>query len=121
MKTENLFITLFLCSIIILVAFASSGCAEKQGKYDALAQCLSSKNTVMYGTAWCSHCQNQKKSFGTSFQYVNFVDCDKSANTCAEANITGYPTWIVNGIKYEGEQNMYELAKNSGCLGNLTN
>ncbi len=120
MKVENLFIITFLCGVIILVVFASSGCSSGPGKYDALAQCLSAKDVVMYGTSWCSHCQNQKSTFGASFQYVTFVDCDKNANECLRAGVEGYPTWIVNGTKYAGEQNMYALAKNSGCLGNLT-
>ncbi len=37
---------------------------------DDFAKCLSEKGVTMYGAAWCSHCQNTKKTFGQSFQYV---------------------------------------------------
>ena len=69
----------------------------------------------MYGTEWCSHCQNQKKEFDSSFQYVNYVDCDKDREKCTEAEIRGYPTWRINGENYPGEQRLERLAVLSGC------
>lgn len=85
------------------------------GAYDAFAQCLTDKGVVMHGTEWCPHCQNQKKMFGASFQYINYVDCDKSAGTCNAAGVEGYPTWTINGTNYPGEQTFYTLSRYSGC------
>ena len=104
-------LSLFLLSVII------TGCskAEEPGKFDAFATCLTEKNVVMYGTEWCSHCQNQKKMFGSSFEYVNFVDCDKNSAICSTAGVQGYPTWQIDGKLYPGEQSFYDLAKLSGC------
>jgi len=85
------------------------------GDYDALAQCLTSKGAIMYGTAWCSHCQDQKELFGSSFRYITFVDCDKDANACSAAGVEAYPTWIINGKSYQGQRSLIELASIAGC------
>ncbi|MBU1974802.1 MAG: hypothetical protein KKG59_00185 [Nanoarchaeota archaeon] len=89
---------------------------ENPGNQDAFAQCLTEKDFVMYGTEWCSHCQNQKSLFGDSFQYIEFVDCDENKEECQKAGVTGYPTWIVAGNqKYPGEMPLSRLAEISGC------
>ena len=69
----------------------------------------------MYGTEWCSHCQNQKSLFGKSFKYINYIDCDRYSGECAEAGVEGYPTWAIDGNSYSGEKPLYALASLSGC------
>jgi glutaredoxin len=105
---------IFLIILMVLVVF--TGCSSKgPGEYDSFAQCLYEKDAVMYGTEWCSHCQNQKKMFGKSFQYINYVDCDKYSNECLKNGIKGYPTWIINEEKYTGEQPLQRLASLTEC------
>ncbi len=104
------FILLILISSIILV-----GCSKGPGKYDSFAQCLTEKEVKMYGTEWCSHCQNQKKTFGKSFQYIDYIDCDRNKNECLKARVNSYPTWVVGGNNYPGEQSLFRLASLSGC------
>ena len=94
-----------LAILIIAAALAFSGCGkEETANFDAFAQCLTEKNVVMYGAEWCPHCQEQKKLFGKSFQYVHYVDCDKQRNACIEAGIESYPTWVINSTYYTGVQ-----------------
>jgi glutaredoxin len=90
---------------------AFTGKSIEELKVDKFAQYLTSVNATMYGTEWCSHCQNQKKLFGKSFEYINFVDCDWESETCSLKGITGYPTWNINGINYPGEQSFARLAQ----------
>src|SRR3989344_5252951 len=59
----------------------------EEGRYDALAKCMTAKGATMYGTNWCPHCQDQKRLFGASFKYINFVDCDISALACEAAGV----------------------------------
>ena len=92
-----------------------SGCSKGPGQFDVLAQCLTEKDVVMYGTEWCGHCKNQKAAFGSSFQYIQYVDCDQNKVACDAAGVEGYPTWVVNGQYYAGEQPLYRLASLSGC------
>lgn len=85
-------------------------------KYDGFAQCLAEKKITMYGAIWCSHCQNQKKEFGSSFKYVNYVECPENTKICTEKGIQGFPTWMKeDGTKLEGEQSFEKLAELSGC------
>ena len=85
------------------------------GKYDAFAQCLTEKGVVMYGTEWCPHCKEQKKQFGKSFEYVNYVDCDAYDEVCASEGITGYPTWKIGIAAYPGTQTLQKLSLLSDC------
>lgn len=86
------------------------------GSLDAFAKCLSEKGVVMYGAEWCPHCQNEKNTFGTSFQYVTYVECPQHPQKCIERSIQGYPTWIFyDGKRLEGEQGLQTLSQESGC------
>ena len=79
-----LLITLLLFGSVVLTA-----CSSGPGEYDDFASCLFEEQVTMYGTEWCSHCQNQKKTFGKSFKYVDFVDCAIVA--MAGSFSSGYP------------------------------
>ncbi len=87
---------------------------------DSFAQCLTDKGAVFYGAYWCPHCNNQKELFGSSMKFVKYVECatqgtnDQTA-ACNAAGITGYPTWIINGEQYSGEQSFAKLASLTGC------
>jgi glutaredoxin len=111
MKLKIFFIFLFiLISSIVII-----GCSKGPGQYDSFAKCLTEKGAAMYGTEWCSHCRNQKKMFGDSFQYVYYVDCDRNRDECLRAGVRGYPTWVIDGELYPGEQQLFRLASLSGC------
>lgn len=111
-NTKLIIITASLLALVLL-----SACTTNAGpaKADALAQCLTDTGAIMYGTEWCPHCQAQKEMFGSSFQYVNYVDCDKYRQVCVDAGVRGFPTWAINGGNYAGTQDLYNLAKYSGC------
>jgi thiol-disulfide isomerase/thioredoxin len=101
---------------IILIAVLGSGSAKPNPALDAFAQCLASKEVTMYGAYWCPHCQNEKKAFGDSFQYVPYVECTQDVARCTAMNIDGYPTWILkDGKRLIGEQGLYKLSQESGC------
>jgi|SRR3989344_5274618 len=108
-----LLFTLFLFTLLFLILLV--GCSNKANEHDALAKCLTEKGVIMYGTEWCSHCKNQKAAFESSFQYINYVDCDKNRNQCLKAGVEGYPTWVINGQNYPGEQPLSRLASLAGC------
>lgn len=111
MKQKIIFCFLF----ILIISVVLTGCSRGPGKYDTFAQCLTEKGVKMYGTEWCSHCKNQKKMFGKSFQFVDYIDCDRNKDECLRNGVRGYPTWIIDGEKYPGEQPLYRLASLSGC------
>jgi hypothetical protein len=84
--------------------------------YDNFAKCLTEKNVVMYGSETCPHCQNQKKMFGDSFQYINYVECSENPSACTEKGVQYIPTWSVNGsLQSSGEKTLNELSSLTGC------
>ncbi len=75
----------------------------------------------MYGAYWCSHCENQKEMFGSSWKHVEYVECSLPGNRiqtefCAKAGITSYPTWeFTNGARIAEEVSLSGLSEKSGC------
>ncbi len=65
---------------------------QQNSRLNAFAQCLNTKGAKMYGAFWCPHCAEQKEMFGSSFQYVNYVECGIKgsralAQVCTDAGI----------------------------------
>jgi hypothetical protein len=87
--------------------------------YDKFAQCLTDKGAVMYGAAWCPHCQEQKAVFGDSFKFVKYVECPDNTQLCIDKGIQGYPTWLIgSSTKLEGfdkNKTMKDLSGATGC------
>jgi hypothetical protein len=114
-KTKKILIWTVIVAVVVLSAYFIKRGMDGPGKYDSFAKCLTEKGARMYGTEWCSHCQAQKALFGKSFQYVFFTDCDLDTATCSRNNITGYPTWIINGTQYQGRQTLQNLGFLTDC------
>jgi len=93
----------------------------KVSKYDGFAQCLKDSGAIFYGAFWCSHCQSQKKMFGSAAQYLPYVECSTpdskgQLQICKDAEVVGYPTWVFkNGVREGGELSLDKLSKESGC------
>lgn len=108
-------VVIAVCLAIIWLGVRSFG-PGPTGKYDTFAKCLAEKKVTMYGAYWCSHCQNEKRNFGSSFKYVPYVECTQETALCQAKGIAGYPTWMTeDGKKYEGEQGLNRIADFSGC------
>lgn len=107
-------LVLILAIVVVVMVFAGSQ-TKSDPATDAFAKYLASKNVTMYGAYWCAHCQNQKKSFGSSFQFVPYVECTKDTAKCTAAGVEYFPTWIFpDGNKLVGEISLEDLAKASG-------
>ncbi|MCF7834295.1 MAG: hypothetical protein K9L98_01875 [Candidatus Pacebacteria bacterium] len=95
--------------------------SKPSGYYDQFAQCLTDQGAVFYGTFWCPHCQNQKRMFGSSVKFVNYVECStpdaqKTTPICIEKEIKGYPTWeFADGSRLSGEIPLATLAEKTSC------
>ena len=110
---------ILLITVIILVAGCSA--PESSAEMDAFAKCLTDNGAKMFGAFWCSHCKAQKAEFGTSFQYVDYIECsmpDGKSQTeyCSQQGIKGYPTWqFADTSRRSGEVSLKELALKTGC------
>lgn len=113
---------IWIAGFVIMKKNNESPIANISSPLDSFAQCLSDENVKMYGADWCSHCQNQKKLFGTSFKFINYIECADPSNSrkqmqaCTDADISGYPTWIFSdNQRIEGEVTFDRLAEKTGC------
>lgn len=122
-KYSGLLITLAVVVLVIGgLIYLSKRESGKPGQYDKLAQCLTEKGIKFYGASWCPHCAEQKRMFGKSMSYVDYVECALPGNQqgqtkpCEDAKIESYPTWIFpDGSRVTGEQLPQSLAEKSGC------
>jgi glutaredoxin len=117
MNKKILFVIILIFLAIIFAAFYFyKPATTTNAGLDNFAKCLASKNITMYGNYNCPHCLNEKKAFGSSFQYVLYVECTQKPNKCADAGIVGVPTWVfLDGKKLIGEQGLEKLSQESGC------
>lgn len=91
----------------------------------ALAQHLKDIDAKMFGAYWCPHCHDQKQLFGQEavaiFPYVECAPDGKNPQTslCQSLSdqVTGFPTWEINGQYYPGTRSLQELAQYSGYQG----
>ena len=109
-----------LVSVIGLMFFAGK-VENGPSKFDGFAQCLKDKGAIFYGAFWCPHCQNQKKLFGSSKQYLEYVECSTPNGrgqlpVCTERGISTYPTWVFSDMSTStGEVPLATLAEKTGC------
>lgn len=112
-------VIIFIVTLILLVGgliLVTRKPAVSGANLDEFAKCLSQQGMVMYGAYWCSHCQNIKKLFASSFQYINYVECTVDTNTCNQKGINGYPSFTFSdGSKVEGEMTLAEFSQKTSC------
>lgn len=111
--------------IVILALLAGAylvGRYYKNHKYDSFAKCLASKNAKMYGLYWCPHCADQKREFGSSFHYVQYVECASEQDpheltpTCKAAGVKLFPSWqFGSDPPKEGVLSLEALSQKTGC------
>ncbi|PJA46955.1 hypothetical protein CO172_03305 [Candidatus Uhrbacteria bacterium CG_4_9_14_3_um_filter_36_7] len=96
-------------------------------KLDSFASCLSQKEAKMWGTWWCPNCQAQKKDFGTSFRFIESIECSSPGQknllpVCQNAQVwkgenPAFPTWeFADGSTLIGRQPLSNLAEKTGCV-----
>lgn len=117
---KQIILTIVVIVIVILIvtafSFSGNGNSEQIGQYDDFAKCVADYGLTMYGAEWCSHCLAEKKAFGDSFKYINYIECPDNIQLCVDTGIIGYPTWVdKNGKKYEGEQGLKSIAQITNC------
>ena len=114
MKNKNIIIIVSLL-IVVGIGYWIYSYQTTPGEYDEFAKCLTENEVVMYGTDWCEYCQKQKSTFGKSFKYVNYVNCDLNKKECLSNSVEGYPTWKINNKTYPGVKPLEQLSVLSGC------
>lgn len=111
----------FMVMLVIVSLVLLAGCGGPPKNYDSFAQCLNEKGVVMFGAAWCSHCNAVKKEFGNAFRFMNYVECDDRTpgadpEKCVAEGVEYYPTFkFADKSKLFGELDFSILSQKTGC------
>lgn len=124
MQTKTKFIIFIVLVVIVIVGIGIGLGArtEKAGELDNFAQCIKSSGAEFFGAFWCTHCQSQKKMFGSSKQYLPYIECStpdgqNQEPICKDKGIEGYPTWVfADGSRLSGELSLETLANKTQCI-----
>ena len=108
--------------VVMHVSTAGVGFFEEEAdpRLVILAKQLESNGAKFYGASWCEHCQAQKRLFGSAAIHLPYVECapngPQSARTteCLLKEINNYPTWIIDGRRFERVFPVEILANLSG-------
>ena len=114
--------TKLIAAVVVIGALvAGAWIYLSPGKYEAFAQCLTTKGATFYGAFWCPHCQAQKRLFGRAAKHVPYVECSTPDGkgqlpVCKEKRIEGYPLWeFADGQRKSGEVSLADLSRKTGC------
>jgi hypothetical protein len=92
-----------------------------------LAEHLTKQGTKIYVSYWSPHSYEQKQLFGKqAWAKITYIECAEDAidnpqpKVCQQANIHGFPTWIIDGKAKPGVKKLAELAKMTNYQGNTS-
>lgn len=96
-------------AVVLLLGVWQGGllAAPESPRLRALAEHLESTGAQFYGASWCPACRDQKALFGRAADRLPYVECSPQgqrgpvAFACTEAEIEGFPTWIIRGRKHQ--------------------
>lgn len=97
-----------------------AGANTAQDSYLAkLAKALSDKGAVLYCASTSEDCKSQLALFGSSSEAIDYVECDPTGESpnvdeCHAQAIEVYPTWIYQGNRNTGVQELSTLASMIG-------
>lgn len=106
--------------VFLLSGYAASRPLTAEQTYAAgLARHLTASGVKLYGAYWCPHCVDQKALFGQAASLLPYVECDGRSPEgrpaeCAAAAVRVFPTWDINGTRYEGVLSLERLAALTG-------
>lgn len=106
---------------LLLAAWLAPAQQPSANKMDTFAKCVAKKNAVMFGSAFCSHCDEQRKLFGDSFRFIHYVECSREGaaedvSACKSAQVRFTPTWIFSDSdRLLGVQPLKTLGERTGC------
>ena len=104
---------ILIVAVVALGVFLINNNSEEGVDFE-IAKCIG-ENSVLYVQYGCHACGIQEEMFGESYEYLNVVDCFYDREECIEAGIEATPTWIINGEKYRGVQEIGNLQVLTGC------
>jgi len=111
MKKKKGWVSLAIILVVIIIAIIIINKPHPETSKE-VAECIG-KNSKLYVQLGCHACESQEELFGDSYQYLNVIDCFYERDKCE--GITGTPTWVIKGEKYEEVLSISILQELTGC------
>lgn len=124
MNKQKIFIILIASAVVLVLflgIFSSKKISQDNEEMDKFAKCITDSGAKLYTAFWCSHCQDQKKSFGQSVKYIENIECSTpdgrgQLDICKDADIEGYPTWVFgDNSRISGKLSFDVLSSKTSC------
>ena len=103
-----------LGAIVILIIIAILTLKNNSNHDEEVIKCIAEKAKI-YSSLTCSACKKQKEIFGEYYNLLDETDCFYETQKCIDAQIPGYPTWIINGQQNPGVKTIEQLKQLTGC------
>ncbi len=113
-KDTKIYLGLILIVVIIIIGIYLIKNPSPNNPDEKLIKCIANK-TKIYVSATCSVCKKQKEVLGDYYDLFDKVNCFYEPQKCIDANIPGYPTWIINGQQNPGYKTIEQLKQLTGC------
>ncbi|MFA5258719.1 MAG: hypothetical protein WC979_10135 [Candidatus Pacearchaeota archaeon] len=113
-KDTKIYLTLAVIILIVIAGISYIKNTNQVTPEEETVKCIAEK-AVMYSRSDCSHCKQQKQILGVYQNLFKIVECDKETDLCIKKDITGTPTWEINGKFYPGIRSIKELSDLTGC------
>ncbi|MDX1626929.1 MAG: vitamin K epoxide reductase family protein [Wenzhouxiangellaceae bacterium] len=119
----------FVGNVALVALFVAGAVGAWQGgvfeppenpRLKGLAEHLDASGARYFGASWCVNCQEQSAMFGRSADRLPYIECAPGgrggvvAMECLANDITGYPTWIIDGRRFQQVLTPEQLARYSG-------
>ncbi|MAG45447.1 MAG: hypothetical protein CMH63_01595 [Nanoarchaeota archaeon] len=103
-------VVILIIAIILLITYLKP---DNDTPTEAI-DCIASQSEL-YVLKTCGHCATQKLILKEHLDKFNVIECSENRDLCKEKDITGVPTWIINGEKYSGKKSLKELKTLTEC------
>ncbi|MDD5193972.1 MAG: hypothetical protein PHF67_05325 [Candidatus Nanoarchaeia archaeon] len=113
-RDTKIYIALAIIVIVIIAGIYYFKNNNSEPTTEEVMKCIAGK-AVLYSQTGCSHCITQEQILGKYLDLFTNINCAIDGKKCIEENITGTPTWIIDGEKFQGSKSIQELKELTKC------
>lgn len=105
---------LMMAAVCVLIATIIIAPRLNDQTEEDIMKCIAD-NSWVYVSPTCGYCTEQKEILGSYIELFTLIDCSVNQTMCKNAEVFGYPTWVINKQVYYGVQDIIDLKIKSGC------
>jgi hypothetical protein len=120
--SQKLIIGIGIALFLLLAIYILISSILKYGGYsvsddkNSIEKCLRSKDITLYINTQSPPDYIRSLKLSEYLTHIKIMNCYRNNQVCDQNGIKLSPSWIINGVKYEGEISSGDLLKLSDCL-----